>query len=174
MLSARMSTKCTIAHGENFHFYSEILDDDHVYLELDTTHFEAGYGRVMLPIPIHIWETIRHLGGARLDLADEEDHGLLVMVERDVDQRILEYQQAVSKSPERAGFIALLGCLPYGTADLPRDDQIRKGMEYFQRKRQRQLEVKARIAALRKTGPTSGVSDETESLCPFGCNGVTD
>ena len=63
-----MSTKCTIAHDESFHFYHEVLDDDHVYLELRTTHFEAGYGRVMIPIPIHIWETIRHLGGVRLDL----------------------------------------------------------------------------------------------------------
>lgn len=154
-----MSTKCTITHGESFHFYSEIFDDDHVYLELDTTHFEAGYGRVMLPIPIHIWETIRHLGGARLELVDEEDDGLLTMVERDVDQRIAEYQQALSESPDRAGFIALFGCLPYGTADSPRADQIRRGMEYFRRERQRQRELKARIAALRKTGPTSAVSD---------------
>jgi hypothetical protein len=67
-----MSTKCTIACGENFHFYREALDDNHVYLELDTTYFEASYRRVMLPIPIHIWETIRHLGGAQLDLADKQ------------------------------------------------------------------------------------------------------
>lgn len=26
----------------------------------------------MIPIPIHIWETVRHLGGARLDLVDGE------------------------------------------------------------------------------------------------------
>jgi hypothetical protein len=116
----------------------------------------------MLPIPVHIWETIRHLGGARLELVDEEDDGLLAMVERDVDQRIAEYQHALSESPDRAGFIALFGCLPYGTADSPRADQIRSGMEYFRRERQRQREVKARIAALRKTGPTSAVSDETE------------
>jgi hypothetical protein len=162
MNSARMSTKCTISHGEDFHFYHEVLDDDHVYLELDTTHFEAGYGRVMLPIPIHIWETIRHLGGARLDLVDKADDSLLTMVERDVDQRIADYQQALSESRDRAGFVALFGCLPYGTADSPRDDQIHRGMEYFQRERQRQLEVKARIAALRKADPTSGASDETE------------
>lgn len=157
-----MSTKCTISHGENFHFYREILDDDHVYLQLDTTHFEAGYDRVMLPIPIHIWETIRHLGAARLDLVDEEDDGLLKMVERDVDQRIADYKQALSESPDRAGFVALFGCLPYGTADSPREDQIRSGMEYFQRERQRQLEVKARITALRKANPKPGASDETE------------
>jgi hypothetical protein len=162
MLRARMSTKCTLAYGENFHFYSEILDDDHVYLELDTTHFEAGYGRVMLPIPIHIWETIRDLGGARLDLVDEGDGGLLAMVERDVDQRMAQYQQAVSECPGRAGFIALFGCLPYGTADSPRAEQIRRGVDYFQRERQRQREVKARIVALRKPPRTSAVPEQTE------------
>ena len=26
-----MSTKATIAHGKNFHFYHEVMDDDHVY-----------------------------------------------------------------------------------------------------------------------------------------------
>ena len=43
-----MSTKATLAYGKNFHFYHEVMDDDHVYLELDTTQFEAGYGRVMV------------------------------------------------------------------------------------------------------------------------------
>ena len=57
-----MSTKSTFARGDTFHFYNEVFDDDHVYLEVRGTQFEAGYGRVMIPIPIHVWETIRHLG----------------------------------------------------------------------------------------------------------------
>ena len=153
-----MSTKSTIAHGETFHFYHEALDDDHVYLELETTHFEAGYRRVMLPIPIHIWETIRHLGGAQLDLADKQDDELLAMVESEVDQRIAEYQQAVRETQDRAGFVRIFGCLPYGMADLPRVDQIHKGMEYFRHKRQRQREVRSLIAAIRKCAPTPGAS----------------
>ena len=152
-----MSTKCTIAHGENFHFYHEVLDDDHVYLELDTTHFEAGYGRVMVPIPIHIWETIRHLGGARLDLVDKLDDELVAMVHSEVDQRIAEYRQVAFDHPDRAAFASFIGCLPYGKADTPRVDQICKGLGYFRRERQRQREVRARIAAPRKTLPTSGV-----------------
>lgn len=143
-----MSTKCTIAHGENFHFYHEALDDDHVYLELETTHFEAGYRRVMLPIPIHIWETIRHLGGAQLDLADKQDDELLAMVESEVDQRIAEYQQAARERPDRAALVSFIGSLSYGRANLPRVDQIHKGMEYFRHKRQRQREVRSLIAAV--------------------------
>ena len=106
-----MSTKATIAHGDQFHFYHEVLDDDHVYLELNTTQFEAGYGRVMLPIPIHIWEVIRHLGGARLDLVEKTDEDLLAMVEGDVDEHITKYQEALRDHPDRAGWASLAGSL---------------------------------------------------------------
>ncbi|MBS1792099.1 MAG: hypothetical protein JST85_30615 [Acidobacteria bacterium] len=80
-----MSTKSTIAHGGNFHFYYEAWDDDRVYLELEGTEFEVGNNRVMVSIPIHIWETIRPLGGARLELVNHTDEDLLAMVEADVD-----------------------------------------------------------------------------------------
>jgi hypothetical protein len=145
-----MSTKCTIAHDESFHFYHEVLDDDHVYLELRTTHFEAGYGRVMIPIPIHIWETIRHLGGVRLNLVEKQDAEVLAMVEAEVDERIAQYEAVERERPDRARFVRLLGCLPYGAADTPRDEQIRKGVEYFQSERERQRTVRQRISALQK------------------------
>ena len=126
-----MSTKATIAYGENFHFYHEVMDEDHVYLEIETTHFEAGYGRVMLPIPIHIWETIRHLGGARLDLVNCTDAALLAMVETAVDERILRYQEALRAHPDRAGLMSLAGSLLYGRAEDPRAEQAVRGMEYW-------------------------------------------
>lgn len=146
----RMSTKSTIAWNEDFHFYREIFDDEHVYLRLDTTHFEAGYGRVMIPIPMHIWETIRHLGGARLDLVNRSDDELLTLVQKEVDERIAEYQQVARERPERAGLFAIIGSLAYGTADEPRDEQIRRGMEHFRHERQHQQELQARITALRR------------------------
>lgn len=144
-----MSTKCTIAYGESFHLYREVLDQDHVYLQLQTTHFEAGYASVMIPIPIHIWETIRHLGGAELDLADRTDMELIAMVDKNVDERIAEYERVARKRPDRAGFFAIIGSLVYGAADEPREAQIQHGMEYFQRERKRQKELQARIASLR-------------------------
>lgn len=144
-----MSTKCTIAYGENFHLYREALDQDHVYLQLDTTHFEAGYARVMIPIPIHVWETIRHLGGAELDLVDRTDTELFAIVNKNVDERIAEYERVARERPDRAGFLAIIGSLVYGAADEPRETQIRHGLEYFQRERKRQRELHARIASLR-------------------------
>jgi hypothetical protein len=82
------------------------------------------------------------------------------MVESEVDQRIVEYQQAVHEEPNRVGLISFFGCLTYGTADSPRVDQIHKGMEYFLHKRQRQREVRARIAAVLKSAPTSPLSEQ--------------
>ena len=119
--ATHMSTKCTIAYGH------EVLDDDHVCLEL----------------------------------ADTQDDELVAMVHGKVDQRIAEYRQVARDHPERAAFASVIGCLPYGMAGTPRIDHIRKGLEYFRRERQRQREVRARIAAARKALPTSGVPKAT-------------
>jgi hypothetical protein len=144
-----MSTKATIAHGSNFHFYHEALDYNHVYLELEGMEFEAGYGRVMVCIPIHIWETIRHLGAARLDLINHTDEDLLKMVEDHVDKRIAEYQEMHRQNPERTGRLKILGCIPYGLADESRENQIKSGMEYYRDERQRQRDVHEAIVKLR-------------------------
>jgi hypothetical protein len=145
-----MSTKATIAHGKNFHFYHECFDDNHVYLELEGMEFEAGYNRVMVSIPIHIWETIRHLGAARLDLVNHTDEDLLAMVESQVDERIAQYQEDIRTNPKVAGWIRLSGSLLYGGADEPREEQIKSGMDYLRRERQRQREVHEAIIKLRE------------------------
>ena len=121
-----MSTKSTLASSDNFHFYHEAFDDDHVCLRLDTTHFEAGHGGVMVRI-----------------------------------QRLAKYQESLRRTAVRAEFVSLFGFASYGGADAPRESQIRHGMEYFQRERQRQREMRARIAALQKDNPPSAGSRGT-------------
>jgi hypothetical protein len=144
-----MSTKSTLAHGDTFHFYNEVLDDDHVYLEVRGVQFEAGHGRVMIPIPMHIWETIRHLGAAELDLIDKTDSELLAMVEAEVDRRIEEFQTSKSNDPKRTSLLRFLGSLPYGLTDVPREEQIQRGLEYHLSQRRRQREIHEAIVALR-------------------------
>lgn len=145
-----MSTKSTIAYGDNFHFYHEALDDDHVYLELEGSEFEVGNNRVMVSIPIHIWETIRSLGGARLELVNHTDEDLVAMVEADVDDRIARHEELLRKNPDRAGLASLCGLFVYGGADDPRQEQIKSGMEHYRRERERQRTVQAAITQLRK------------------------
>ncbi len=50
-----MSTKCSIAYGENFHFYEECFDRSNVYLEIEKTEFKVTSNSVMVQIPINVW-----------------------------------------------------------------------------------------------------------------------
>ncbi|SRR6266404_8887661 len=142
-----MSTKSTIAHGKNFHFYHEVLDDNFVYLELEGVEFEAGYNRLMVPIPIHIWEVIRRYPGVDLDWADKTDAEVRRYVEDEVDERIEEY----SKTDQNGrSLFRVLGSMVYGSADDPREKQIAAGIDYFNRQREHQRQIKSAIEELQR------------------------
>ena len=153
MKSVTMSTKITVAYGTNFHLYREVLDDSFIYLELEGVPFEASYNRVMVPIPVHIWEVIRKYGGAELSWADKTNEEIIRYVEQEVNQRIQQYQQAEDEKGKH--LIALLGSFPFGMADTPRSEQIEKGVEYFKRLREHQQQIKQAIEELEKTNQSS-------------------
>ena len=69
------------------------------------------------------------------------------MVEAEVDRRIKEFQTA--GSPKRGSLLYLLGSVPYGLADAPREEQIQRGLEYHLSLRRHQRETHAAIVALR-------------------------
>jgi hypothetical protein len=140
-----MSTKATIAHGPNFHFYHEAFDDDHVYLEVEGAQFEAGYNRVMVPIPVHIWEVIRQYSGVDLSFAEKTDEELQRYVEQEVDDRIKRYQEAHENAK---GLVSLFGSLAYGAADEPREKQIGEGLAHFTKVREHQRQIKEVIVEL--------------------------
>jgi hypothetical protein len=58
-----MSTKATIADGEDFHLYYEMFDPDSIYLELEGAKFDiyanSSHNQIQLCIPLRIWEAIR-------------------------------------------------------------------------------------------------------------------
>lgn len=54
-----MSTKSTISHGEKFHLFEEMCDDDFVYLRVEDADFTVHPGSVEVAIPLAIWEVIR-------------------------------------------------------------------------------------------------------------------
>jgi len=140
-----MSTKATIAYGPTFHLYHEALDEDFVYLEIEGAQFEESYNRVMVPIPVHIWETIRRYPGIDLRFVDKTDDELRDYVEHEVSDRIRHFE----KASERANGIASLSGSPvFGPADQPRDQQIAAGIEYFIKVREHQRQVKDAIAKL--------------------------
>ena len=140
-----MSTKATIAHGPNFHLYHEVFDEDHVYLELEGVQFEAGYNRVMVPIPVHIWEVIRQYSGVDLSFAEKTDEDLQRYVEQEVNVRIKRYQEA---NENAKGLVSMFGSLAYGAADEPRAQQVADGLAHFTKVREHQRQIKEAIVAL--------------------------
>jgi hypothetical protein len=140
-----MSTKSTIAYGPTFHLYHEAFDEDYVYLELKGTKFEASYNRVMVPIPVHVWEVIRRYPGIDLKYADKTDAEIRRYVEQEVDERLKRFVEAGQRSKE---LVSLAGSLAFGTADQPRDQQIAAGIEYFTKVRQHQRQIKQAIEEL--------------------------
>ena len=140
-----MSTRSSIAYGPHFHLYHEVLDENYVYLELEGVQFEAGYNRVIVPIPMHIWEFIRRHPGIEFDWADKTDTEIKAHVEQQVDERIARFNET---QDGRGGLVRILGAMVYGMADDPREDQVAKGTEHYAKVREHQRQVKQAIDAL--------------------------
>jgi hypothetical protein len=141
-----MAIKTSLAYGKNFHFYQEAYNNNYVYLELEDAPYDAGYRRVMIAIPIDVWETIRGLGGANLDLVNATDEELIRLIEKSVAERIAQYEAARVSDPEAAERQRFHDSLIFGAADEPRDRQLTRGIEYFKTERERQREVMVRIS----------------------------
>jgi hypothetical protein len=141
-----MTVKATLAYGKNFHFYHETLDNNHVYLELEDVSYDAGYRRVMVAIPIDVWEVIRGQGAVSLDLVDTSDEELIALTEERVDSRIKGYEKLAASDEEKARWLRFSDSTRFGPADAPREQQLTRGIEYYRTERARQREVAARMA----------------------------
>lgn len=141
-----MTVKATLAYGRNFHFYHEALDNNHVYLELEDVSYDASYRRVMVAIPIDVWEVIRGLGVARLDLVNVPDDELIRLVEDKVDARVAEHEKTRVFDGEQTEQVKLTDYVEFGPIDSTREQQISRGLDYYKMERERQREISIRIA----------------------------
>ena len=140
-----MSTRSTLAHGPNFHLYHDLIDRDHVCLEIEGTKVETDDGRTMVPIPMHVWEVIRRYQGIDLQLADKTDDELRRYVEQELDTRLAWYGQLDERVKRMA---AIAGSVTWGFADEPRGVQLTRGLEYFTHLRKHQRQVRQAIIEL--------------------------
>jgi hypothetical protein len=145
-----MSTKASLAHGEGFHFYNEIFDDQHVYLELRKAEFEATQDHVMVRIPLEVWITIQRIKPPHMDVVNKSDQKLLEMAQHDVDQRIAHFKAA--RTDQTRVFGAHMGSFVYGDADKPRSVQIKLGMRHYLRERMQQRVILERSRVHRFIG----------------------
>lgn len=141
-----MPLKITIAYGRGFHFFREAQESNYVYLELEDTPFEVGYRRVMIAIPVDVWETLRGLVTVKLDLINASDAELIGLVETRVNERMREYEKVRSSSPEKAELIRFHDSIKFGSADEEREAQIERGISYYKLERERQRAITARMA----------------------------
>lgn len=157
-----MTVKTTLAYGRNFHFYHEGMDNNHVYLELEDVAYDAGYRRVMVAIPIDVWEVVRALGAASLDLADASDDELIRLVEESVDARIADYKRVAETDAGKAGWLKFSESVKFGPADAMREQQLLRGIDYYRTERERQREIVARIAQHKIVNISSKPPEETD------------
>jgi len=68
-----MSTKVTLSHGPNYHFYEEIFDRSNVYLRIEGHEYEATNDGAMIQIPIEVWRKMLEDWAAR-GWPKQEDH----------------------------------------------------------------------------------------------------
>ena len=155
-----MTVKATLAYGKSFHFYHEALDNNHVYLELEDVPYEVGYRRLMVAIPIDVWEVIRGLGAAKLELVNASEVEITNLVGEAVDKRIAEFERLRSSSREEAESLRFNNSLVFGAADTPREQQVRRGVEYYRTERERQREVARRMGQHKILDISSDTSEE--------------
>lgn len=156
-----MSTKSSIAYGEKFHLYRDLLfPDDIVCLELENVEFEAYLGRVMVTIPLAVWSYIREYDLADFSLIDISDEEIRTTVEEEVDKRIAQYRKKTS----RANTIASsFGLLRFGDVESPRQQQIEQGIKSLTEDREYQRQLKRQIEDLRQFDhPKSDVGTPNE------------
>ena len=140
-----MSTKCSLAQGEQFHLYSEVFDSEHVFLEIEGCKFEAENNRIMVEIPIAIWEVIRQHSLVDFSLVNKTDQELQEEVERLVQERIEEYTLA---SEKKKIILGLQGFLSYGPVENAKEKQISDGVEFYRNLRSHQANMKQEIERL--------------------------
>lgn len=137
-----MSTKCSLVYSDDLHFYTDFLQPDFVFLQL-----KNGYINQTISIPLHIWEVIRKCQLVKFDWADKTDKEILDHVVKEVEERLEELKEAKTKQ-ERA-LICLFGSVAYGDAEEPKEKQIELGVEYYQKERERQLNIRKDMEKLK-------------------------
>jgi hypothetical protein len=149
-----VSTKSSIAWGDDFHLYSEAFDEDGGrYLELRGVEFHASPTGVTVRIPAAIWEVIRHLGGADLSLVDLTDEQIRERAGRQADRAVASYAEALRS--ERGGALGRV----WGW-DRPRDEQAAEIEATLRDARDDQRRLKAEVEAIRSGMRRPTTSDE--------------
>lgn len=116
-----MSTKQTLWYSDEFHLYSEGLDDENIYLEVNSPAFE----KLVLKIPLMAWKEMRKQtiqpAEQYLNMSDDE---LIEEALRKVDDHRAELAKIQETGPEHAGLSIMFGSFVFGPPESSRDEMI--------------------------------------------------
>jgi hypothetical protein len=132
-----MSTRATIAHGDHFHLYHEVFDEDRVYLKLDGIAFEATPHAVTVAIP------------GRYGPASGE--ALSARVRSEVAARLGKVREW-REHGRGSRFEESFGWGAYGSPDEPEEEQVRRGIGEMTVRRERARKLAADIRAIEEGG----------------------
>lgn len=148
-----MSTKCTIAYGERFHLYRDLMEDGTIHLKIEDGEFLADHRGIKVSIPLEIWEYIRQFQGVELPYLNMSDEDIRQAAERSVDERL----------SANASFGRLSGWMLYGDAEDPRDVQIERGVASMQKNRAESQALAERLQSFATScKPSRSFSPEPE------------
>ena len=144
-----MSTRATLSYGSTFHLFEEVFDEEHVYLEREGADFEAAPGRILVKIPLAVWEMVRAHSPYDVSLADLDDDALLAHVEAEADARIAR------RDP--------LGFGVYGPTRSPREAQLERGLAWHRERRAAQRRVRDEVQRLQAKAGSSPAPEKAPS-----------
>lgn len=151
-----MSTKSSLAYSDPVHLYQECFDQNHVYLELEGTEleYEVSRDRVMVRIPVGIWEAIRQVSTTRFELAPLTDAELETMVRAEVQERVDTLAKWKQQHPDKEpGIVDFAGCLVYGRASEPFEQQVENALSYYRQRQEHertQLRLKESVKIVQR------------------------
>lgn len=146
-----MSSKYSVAQGDDFQLYSDVNDEGHVFLRVDNTFFEASPRGVTVRLPLHVWEYLRAFPGADLTAAHLSDE----QIEQEAIDAVEARLARAAECPDEEGSLFGVGAkFIMGESDLPRERQIAKYVEHRRRQREHHRSVLAQVQAL--SGKQSG------------------
>jgi hypothetical protein len=143
-----MSTKSSVyySHDGDTHVYEECFEDNVLYVDQDRDTVQLSLAAALA---VGEWavRTANHLR----KMAALTDWQIRDRAGRDVDERIKRYEESKGKpkgSP--AHFLAMSGCMVYGDAGDPREQQIASGIEHWREARMIAQTEMAELEAERK------------------------
>lgn len=124
-----MSTRCSLAYGDNFHLFTDLMDlDNTVHLTIDC----CGKHEHSISIPPEIWNTIIKVGPVDAHLVDVSDEKILKIATTRVDA----FRKNTKKNKN---MLSLVG-FQFGPSP-NRKSQIQHVVDNLTKERARQIEI---------------------------------